>query len=232
MGSSQRRIGLVDQARMCGIGAAVAQRALTPHTSCRHRSKERAMSTHPTCFFPGLGAVYAADRLPISASATFYEGGAYFVTSEVESERSPGVFCAGRQLCRRDLRSENGDGRLRHTATSGAWPAHFQVVDVAIQGLRQSEDELRHATKSPPQALHRVARATVTRKRGWVQSARRFVRATITRGPPTTRLRRWWDQDIEPRFRPKLHSALAPGAIMPPTWRPSRYSDAGRQGTS
>src|SRR5450755_2062095 len=29
----------------------------------------------------------------------------------------------------------------------------FLVVDIAVQGLVQSEDELRHATKSPPQAL-------------------------------------------------------------------------------
>jgi hypothetical protein len=35
----------------------------------------------------------------------------------------------------------------------GAWP-HFQMVDVAVQGLRQSEDELRHAAKSPPKGLH------------------------------------------------------------------------------
>src|ERR1700730_3308225 len=34
----------------------------------------------------------------------------------------------------------------------GAWP-HFLVVDVAVQGLRQSEDELRHAAKSPPKGL-------------------------------------------------------------------------------
>ena len=33
------------------------------------------------------------------------------------------------------------------TKEHGAWP-HFQVVDVAVQGLRQSEDELRHAAKS------------------------------------------------------------------------------------
>src|SRR5215470_15033838 len=33
------------------------------------------------------------------------------------------------------------------------WP-QFQVVDVAIQGLRQTIDELCHATKPPPQVLH------------------------------------------------------------------------------
>ena len=38
------------------------------------------------------------------------------------------------------------------TKERGAWP-HFQVVDVAVQGLRQSEDELRHAAKSPPEGL-------------------------------------------------------------------------------
>jgi putative ABC transport system substrate-binding protein len=37
------------------------------------------------------------------------------------------------------------------TKERGACP-HFQVVDVAVQGLVHSEDELRHATKSPPQA--------------------------------------------------------------------------------
>src|SRR5262249_4303910 len=30
----------------------------------------------------------------------------------------------------------------------------FLVVDIAVQGLVQSEDELRHATKSPSQVLH------------------------------------------------------------------------------
>src|SRR6202045_3094020 len=39
------------------------------------------------------------------------------------------------------------------TKERGACP-HFQVVDVAVQGLVHSEDELRHATKSPPQGLH------------------------------------------------------------------------------
>ena len=38
------------------------------------------------------------------------------------------------------------------TKERGAWP-HFQVVDVAVQGLRQTEDELRHAAKSPPEGL-------------------------------------------------------------------------------
>src|SRR5215470_19921618 len=39
------------------------------------------------------------------------------------------------------------------TRESGTgWP-QFQVVDVAIQGLRQTIDELCHATKPPPQVL-------------------------------------------------------------------------------
>ena len=38
------------------------------------------------------------------------------------------------------------------TKERGAWP-HFPVVDVAVQGLRQSEDELRHAAKSPPKVF-------------------------------------------------------------------------------
>ena len=33
-----------------------------------------------------------------------------------------------------------------------AWP-HFKMVDVAVQGLVHSKDDLRHATKSPPQVL-------------------------------------------------------------------------------
>src|SRR5882724_7779920 len=36
------------------------------------------------------------------------------------------------------------------TEERGACP-HFQVVDVAVQGLVHSKDELSHATKSPPQ---------------------------------------------------------------------------------
>src|SRR5262249_58032119 len=35
-----------------------------------------------------------------------------------------------------------------------AWP-EFQMVDVAIQGLVHSIDELRHGTKSPPQVLQK-----------------------------------------------------------------------------
>ena len=38
------------------------------------------------------------------------------------------------------------------TKERGACP-HFQVVDVAVQGLVHSEDELHHATKSPSQVL-------------------------------------------------------------------------------
>src|SRR6202163_4542259 len=53
------------------------------------------------------------------------------------------------------------------TKERGACP-HFQVVDVAVQGLVHSEDELRHATKSPSQVLQRV---------GW---AKRSVPTTLS----------------------------------------------------
>ena len=48
-------------------------------------------------------------------------------------------------------------GRVTHlldevTEEHGVWP-HFLVVDVAVQGLVHSEDELRHAAKSPRQGV-------------------------------------------------------------------------------
>src|SRR5262245_9857599 len=49
------------------------------------------------------------------------------------------------------------------------------VVDVAVQGLVQSEDKLRHAPKSPspPQILeHSLSRGTAEVR--WAQAARRF----------------------------------------------------------
>ena len=43
------------------------------------------------------------------------------------------------------------------TKERGAWP-HFKMVDVAIQGLLHSIDELCHGTKSPPQVLQNSLR--------------------------------------------------------------------------
>ena len=48
------------------------------------------------------------------------------------------------------------------TKERGSWP-QFQVVDVAVQGLRQSEDKLRHAARSPLKAF-RIARRTAGAK--------------------------------------------------------------------
>ena len=55
---------------------------------------------------------------------------------------------------------------------------HFQVVDVAVQGLVHSEDELRHAAESPPQGIQKSLRRHYARVRVGTKTARRFVDVT------------------------------------------------------
>jgi hypothetical protein len=37
-----------------------------------------------------------------------------------------------------------------------AWRPHFKVINVTVQGLHHSKDELCHGPKSPPQAEFRA----------------------------------------------------------------------------
>ena len=55
---------------------------------------------------------------------------------------------------------------------------HFQVVDVAVQGLVHSEDELRHAAESPPQGIQKSLRRHYAKVRVGTKTARRFVDVT------------------------------------------------------